>query len=296
MVNVPKISYVNSFLSVAKENSFTIAAKQLGTSKTVISRNVQLLEKELGVVLVNRTQRGVCLSAEGRFFKQEAQQILENYERLIQSIRKRENDIAGSFRLMLPRNLSETRLLSALSSFSLQYKDLQLVFDFSDERKQLTKTGYDAAIRSGSLTADDQDLIAKPLSNDKIILCASKEYIDRFQSPINSFSDLNDCDFIKDTNLKNETLDKVFENHSFRDNIKVEANSSFFTKHALLNNSGIGFIPSKFVEQELKEGKLIELLSRNNFGSIGLWVVYLKEYRNSKKIKSLVETLRSYLQ
>lgn len=295
MSTVPKISYVKSFLKVAEENSFTIAAKKLSTSKTVISRNIQLLEKELGVVLVNRTQQGVSLSAEGKRFSQDAKQIIAQYERLVESIKKRENDMKGDFRIMLPKGLAEMRLLPILSNFSSKYTELHLTLDFSDELKNLSKTGFDVAIRSGSLTSEDQDFIAQSISNDVVILCASKKYVDTLGHPIYQVSDLQDCDLIKDTNLKNTTLETFFEQNNLGYNTKIEANSAWFIKHALLSHMGVALIPSKFIEEELKNGELVRLLPSQDFGSRGLWVVYLKEYRKSKKIKSLISTLRCYL-
>lgn len=295
MSTVPKISYVKSFLKVAEENSFTIAAKKLGTSKTVISRNIQLLEKELGVVLVNRTQQGVSLSAEGKRFSQEAQQIIAQYERLVESIKKRENDMKGDFRIMLPKGLTEMCLLPVLSKFSSKYKQLHLTLDFSDELKNLSKTGFDVAIRSGNLTSEDQDFIATPISSDTVILCASKEYVETLGHPIHSLLDLENSNIIMDTNLKNNVLKAILEQNNIAYNKKVEANSTGFTKHALLNHIGMGLIPSKLVSKELESGQLIRLLPNQDFGKRGLWVVYLKEYRNSKKIKSLISTLRSYL-
>ena len=53
------------FLRIAEEGSITRAAKVLGIAQPALSRQIRLLEEDLGITLFARTRRGVHLTEEG---------------------------------------------------------------------------------------------------------------------------------------------------------------------------------------------------------------------------------------
>ncbi|WP_413738459.1 LysR family transcriptional regulator [Sodalis sp. RH21] len=65
------------FMAVATELSFSRAAERLHMTQPPLSRQIQLLERQLGVRLFERTTRAVTLTAAGRRFFIEAQDLLE---------------------------------------------------------------------------------------------------------------------------------------------------------------------------------------------------------------------------
>lgn len=60
------------FLTVAKEQSFTKAAKQLHITQPTLSRQLAALEAELGVTLFDRGGHGITLTNEGILLKRRA--------------------------------------------------------------------------------------------------------------------------------------------------------------------------------------------------------------------------------
>ena len=72
-------SRLKVFLAVAREGSFTIAARKLGISQPAVSQNVAELEKSLGVELFERSRGSVRLTSAGHTFQEYASRIQHWY-------------------------------------------------------------------------------------------------------------------------------------------------------------------------------------------------------------------------
>src|SRR3546814_1974365 len=64
------------FIAVAEEGNIGAAARRLHISQPPITRQIQALEQDLGVVLFERTHRGVELTAAGTTFLEDARRLL----------------------------------------------------------------------------------------------------------------------------------------------------------------------------------------------------------------------------
>ncbi|MFH9981759.1 LysR substrate-binding domain-containing protein [Streptomyces sp. NPDC017179] len=82
------LTQLTSFIAVAEELHFTRAAERLNMTQPPLSRQIQLLESELGVQLLDRTNRSVRLTPAGRAFLVEARRILRQSEHATLAVRR----------------------------------------------------------------------------------------------------------------------------------------------------------------------------------------------------------------
>lgn len=75
-----EIRHFRYFLSVAHHGHFTRAAEQLGIAPPTLSRQIQDMEKELGVLLFQRSQREVRLTAAGEALRAEAELAVRQFD------------------------------------------------------------------------------------------------------------------------------------------------------------------------------------------------------------------------
>lgn len=75
-----ELRHLRYFCAVAKDRSFTLAARQLNVSQSGVSGQIRDLEAEVGVKLLRRNRREVSLTREGAVFLLEAQKILSRSE------------------------------------------------------------------------------------------------------------------------------------------------------------------------------------------------------------------------
>lgn len=125
-------THIRSFVTLAEELHFGRAAKRLNMTQPPLSRQIQLLERELGVRLLERTSHSVALSAAGRAFLPEARAVLaasENAARVARRAAQARGGgalavgfIGASTYAFLPRMVSRAR--SELPEVALTLKEM----------------------------------------------------------------------------------------------------------------------------------------------------------------------------
>lgn len=104
---------------VAKERSFTSAAKQLHITQPTLSRQLADFEKELGVSLFIRKGKTIALTQEGILLKRRALEILELEERTLEEIKGKEELIEGTITF----GCGESAVIETLALIIKSYKD-----------------------------------------------------------------------------------------------------------------------------------------------------------------------------
>ena len=80
MSNDIELRQIRYFVAVAEELNFTRAAKKLSIAQPPLSRQIQNLEKELGITLIDSTNKKVSLTPAGEAFHDECQEMLHQLE------------------------------------------------------------------------------------------------------------------------------------------------------------------------------------------------------------------------
>ncbi|WDY55834.1 LysR family transcriptional regulator [Pseudomonas sp. PSKL.D1] len=154
-----ELSQLRCFTTVATELNFRRAAERLNMTQPPLSRQIQLLEHALGVELFTRTTRTVALTAAGRAFFIEAQNLLERAQQAAVSARRFAQGDIGTVNVsfvgsavyeFLPKVIAEARLkqpqvkieLSEMNTYQ-QHEALRARrVDLGIVRAQLLETGY----------------------------------------------------------------------------------------------------------------------------------------------------------
>lgn len=91
-----KLSRIEYFLAASEKLNFTAAAKSLFISQPALSKQIRLIEDELGVKLFNRSKKKVCLTEAGISFKNDLEAVLGELENAVENaklIGKKQNNV-----------------------------------------------------------------------------------------------------------------------------------------------------------------------------------------------------------
>ena len=249
-----------AFAVLIEAGSFTLAAQQLGCSKGQLSKRISLLESRFSVVLLQRTTRRLSLTAAGAALLPQAQALVVQVERARQALARLKDDMAGPVRMTVPVSLGETFFDGLLLEFSHTYPDVQIELDLSNDYRDLSREGFDLAVRSE--VGNDERLVARPLLAWHEMTCASPAYLEQYGEPSTPQAlAAHRCLLNSHYSGREEWL-----YHQQHELLRVRVSGPFASNHysllkkAALAGAGIARLPSYLLYVELADGRLRWLL------------------------------------
>jgi len=123
-----ELRHIRYFLAVAEEMNFSRAAEKLCIAQPPLSRQIQDLEAELGVMLFNRKKHALSLTDEGVLFKQYAIQVLELVEHSTTEVKELKHGLQGMLNLGTVEGNAPNLLAGWISEFHEKNPHVQYSF------------------------------------------------------------------------------------------------------------------------------------------------------------------------
>ena len=115
------------FLMVAKEQSFTKAAKQLNITQPTLSRQLAALEEELGVKLFNRGGHSITLTNEGLLLKRRALELVDLEDKIVSEFKGNRESVEGKITI----GCGEFIAVETLAKICKKYKEKYPLVQFA---------------------------------------------------------------------------------------------------------------------------------------------------------------------
>lgn len=126
-MNINQLRYLEHLV---KLESISKAAKACYLSQSALTRQIMMMEKELGFELFERNNNGIKLTVEGTIFYQETRKTLQSYENAIQQVQQYMSQNKRNIRIFISKYLNDT-ILYACKSVNPKVKRYSFSF-FSD--------------------------------------------------------------------------------------------------------------------------------------------------------------------
>lgn len=144
------------FLTVARERNITNAAKALHITQPTLSRQMAMLEEELGVKLFVRDSRPISLTDEGLLLRRRAEEILELVEKTQAEITTQEEQVEGTVSIGCGELASVKLLTELIEAFSRQHP--QVFFDVYTANADQIKHRMDDGLTDIGLLLEPVDM------------------------------------------------------------------------------------------------------------------------------------------
>lgn len=277
------------FYHVVETQSFSGAARQLGIARSAISRHISLLEKSIGVRLLNRTTRRLNLTEAGQSYFQSCARIVAEAEAATQGISQLQDEPRGTLKVAAPISLGNQFVTPLVRSFMERYTTLNVELLLDDEVVDMVKEGIDVSIRVGWL--HDSNLIARKLGDWPRHLCASPGYLEHHGRPKRP-ADLTDHEWLIFTRLPapyHWTFEKNKRQHRIQVKGRLKTNNADAVHSSLLAGAGIAAQASFLVGEDIKAGRLEHLLPDYECGSVGMYAVYQDRRYQQAKVRLFID-------
>ena len=131
------VRQIQNFLILSETLNFRKASEQINIVQPALSRQIQLLENELGALLFNRTKRVVTLTQAGIYFKKEAKRILHDLSTVASRTSQLHTGEAGEIRVTHASSAMNTVLPSFLVKVKQRWPNLKTIVHETSNFRQI---------------------------------------------------------------------------------------------------------------------------------------------------------------
>lgn len=169
------LANLESFVRSAELGSFSEAARRLALTPAAVSRNVAMLERNLGVRLFHRSTRRLTLTEAGEAFRLAIAGSLDDIQAAIAGIASDGGEPAGVLKVSMAPTFGVMHLLPMLPAFLARYPRIRPEWHFENRPVDIVAEGYDAAIGGGFDLSPG--VVARTLAPAHIVAVASPAYM-----------------------------------------------------------------------------------------------------------------------
>ena len=163
---------IQTFLEVAKTESFTKASKLLMVPRSTVSARIQALEESLNVALLTRTTRKVSLTHEGQRYYDRCFVAMDTLKSIEEEFQDKEV-LKGLIRLTVPIDLPKEYLASLLCEFNALHSDVVFDVIVTDNTLDMVSENIDLAFRGKNPGSDS--LVARKISGGEMVFVTSPD-------------------------------------------------------------------------------------------------------------------------
>lgn len=288
---------IKTFIYVAEKNSFTKAAEKLGYTQSAVSFQIKQLENSLGVVLFERVNNTIKLTAKGRQILDLAHHLIvidNDIKKVAQGI----DEVSGNICIAMADSLCTWMLKENYRDFHTQYPNitLKIISASTEEMFKLSKQNdVDLVFTLDKHIYDTNYVIAKehPVNTHFVVPA---------NHPLCKMNNITIDELLKYPFILTEKgmsyrriLEEYLSGKSIELNPFLEIGNTDLICHLVAQNMGISFLPDFVTEGYYREGKIERL--DVSFFSTDIWVqmLYHRDKWITPEMKCVMDHLCSFL-
>lgn len=252
------IKQLRTFITILEVENLTKAAAMLNIVQPAVSRQIQMLEEELGVKLFHRSRHGMALTDDGKVLEPYARRILQDVESAKLELTASKGIIRGKVHIGVLSSISELLSTLIMSLIKEKYPEVQVKISvgYSGHLKEWLEAGdIDLALMYDSTPSKLIDLT--PLVKEPLFLIGSAQ------------SSLQQNKFFELKNMENfplilpchphrlrSLIEQAYKQYGSDLNVYAETNDLNIQKQLVIQGFGYTILPLVSVVNEFRSGLL----------------------------------------
>ena len=282
---------MTAFVAVCETQSLTAAARRLGLSPSVMSRQIAALESHLGSRLFHRTTRQISLTDAGARYLERTRRILADLDEAERAAQSDRTEPSGRLSVTAPLIFGRLHVAPMFALFVQRHPKVTVELSLSDRFVNLVEEGHDLAIRIGHLP--DSQLIARRFGETRRALISSPAYLAKAGTPLhpNDLARLDTIAFMPGT--------PPFDWHFSAEgsDLKVTLAPRFVTNSGdtaialAADGAGIARVLYYQVQDAIADGRLVEVLAAFSPDPMPIHAIYPSARLLSGTVRAFVELI-----
>lgn len=294
---------IEAFVKVVRLRGFSKAGEALFLTQPTISAHVSSLENELGIKLLDRSNKDVLPTQAGQIFYDYAVNLLNTRDDAVHTLNRFTNQLKGRIEVVASSIPGQYLLPGVIRDFAQQYKNIRF-FVFQADTKQVIREVREKRYELGLVGArgEYEDMEYKFIKEDRLILITpnNKKYAGINTDTI-AFSTLLDENFIMRElgSGTRQEFEKSLKNGGVNPkSVKVIAqmNSTEAIKKAVGLGLGVAVVSSLCIGDDLRLGRIKSFRLEGLEAKRALYAVYLKNRTMSPLLAKFKDYLLGYYQ
>lgn len=294
-----KLKQLESFVSVATKGSLTAAARAEGVAPAIMGRRLDALEERLGVKLLVRTTRRITLTHEGSAFLEDCQRLLADFANAEASVSAGGVKASGHLRITAPAGFGRRHVAPLVPRFRELHTDVTISLNLSDRVVDLAGEGFDCAVRVGDFP--DSSLVSVRLADNRRLCVATPEYLKRHGTPEHP-QDLARFACLTLSSDASQTRGWAFflpgktagegELIHLKPGGPLDCSDGQVLHDWCLQGWGIAWRSTWEVEEEIQQGRLVEVLSDFAAPPNGIYAVFPQRKHLPLRVRLWIDFLK----
>jgi len=278
------------FYVVVKEDGITSAADKLMITPSNLSKRITVLEDNLRLKLLNRSNKGIELTADGKRLFKDLEVRFGGF-----SLNIEDNDISGEIVIGTTRNISDYRLSECLRKYNEIYPNVEIsliIDNATNLNSYLTDHKIDVLIDYLPQInfTEKYDFETKAFGEFKTCFACNEDFYNKYGKDIKSLSDLNNYKLIiPGKSRRRQMLDEVLQSNDIVLKPIMKMPDSKLMIDIVSKNDYVGY----FIEDEIENTNLVKLGLKEEMPTNSFGLVYLKHTINPLA-KKFVELISKY--
>lgn len=282
------------FCDLVETSSFSEAGARSGISQSAVSQQIGALEKQYGVVLIERGRKNFAVTPEGDVFLQAARRILDSYYGIGNDLGAMRDIVAGKLTIATVYSIGFHELPPYLEKFRERYPDVDLQVQYrranqvyADVSENLTDLGLVA------YPQEKKGVEIDPAWKDKlVVICPPTHELAGKKSL--SLSEIDGQRFISfEPDLPTrKAIDGMFTQAEIRVKEVVEFDNIETVKRGVLIENAISIVPNESVKSEVEGGTLVQIDIEGKFIWRPLGIVRRRARAVTPAMREMIQILQ----